>query len=68
MFQERIEKRNDARFGFGEGLAKGGEEIVVGRVVRPKGEDAAGMELGGETAQAVRLVKSAILFIEEVAR
>ena len=68
MFEERVEKRNDARVGSGEGLAKGGEEVVVGRIVRPKGEDAAGMQLRGEAAQAVRLVKSAVLLIQEVAR
>ena len=33
MFEERVEKRNDARVGSGEGLAKGGEEVVVGREI-----------------------------------
>ena len=36
----------------GEDLSQDGAEVVVGRIVRPQREDAAGVEVAGEAAQA----------------
>lgn len=67
-FEEWIEKRDVARIGFGKDRAKGGEEVRVRRIVGPKCEGATGMELRGETAQPIALVKRAMPLVQEMAR
>jgi hypothetical protein len=58
---------DDLGIGLGEDGGQGGGEIGVGGVVGPEGEDAAGMKLGGEGAEAGRLVEWGVAGMEEVA-
>ena len=44
------------------------EEIFVRRIIGPKGEDAAGMQMAGERAQSFRLVESGVARVQKMAR
>lgn len=65
--EEWIGEGHDVGFRVGEGGAEVFEECFVGRVVRPEGEDATGMEMGGEVCESFGLIERGVLFGEEVA-
>src|SRR5690242_3489482 len=50
--EEGVGEFDDVRLGGGEDPLKRVEEIVVGRIVGPQGEDAAGLQVRGQSAQA----------------
>ena len=56
------------RLAGGKYLRERVHEIVVGRVVGPEGEDAAGMKFFGENAEAFGAVECGVTFVEEVLR
>ena len=66
--QEGIGKLDNVRLGDGEDGSEREEEVVVGRVVGPEGEDAAFFQMRGEGAQAGGGVEDAVARVEEIAR
>ena len=49
-----------------EGGGEAGEELVIGRVVRPEGKDAARQELGGEAAESVGAIEIGVALVEKM--
>ena len=63
---ERVVEADDVGLAAGEHFFQCGHEAVFGWVVGPQGKDAAGVELGGEAAEAVGLIERGMALVEEV--
>ena len=65
--EERIVEADDVGLGGGKDDVEGGDEIGVGRVVGPEGEDAARVKAGSKGAETVDGVEGGVARVEEVA-
>ena len=61
-----IVEGNDVGLAGGKYLRQSVHKIVIGRVVGPESEDAAGVEFGGELAEAIGGVEGGVAFVEEI--